>query len=145
MRGRPPIPAYLHLIRGNPSKRRIRQEPQPALGENVPEPPAYLSDYARAEWVRLAPELHRLRLLTVADLSTFAVYCASYAKWRMAEEALAAGADPAAAKVLAQVASAACRDMVAVAAHFGLSPVARARVAAGVGPKPPGKFDDLIG
>jgi hypothetical protein len=36
--------------------------------------------------------------------------------------------------------------MVSFAAHFGLTPVARARISAGVGfEPPPGKFDGLIG
>jgi P27 family predicted phage terminase small subunit len=131
MRGRPPTPAHLKLIRGNPGKRRIRPEPQPTRSDNVPEPPTYLTAYGRAEWVRLASELHHLHLLAPIDAACFAVYCEAYALWRRAEEAHARADDPAAAKLLEQVARAACKDMVSYAAQFGLTPVSRARLGIG--------------
>ena len=44
------------------------------------------------------------------------------------------------------VAADAAQDMLAYAAHFGLTPVARTRLAAGgYGPSLPRKFDGLIG
>jgi phage terminase small subunit len=36
-----------------------------------------------------APELHRLGLLTVVDVVSFAAYCYAYGQWRLAAEALA--------------------------------------------------------
>jgi hypothetical protein len=47
---------------------------------------------------------------------------------------------------LVQIAADAAQDMLAYAGHFGLTPVARTRLAAGgFGPSSPGKFDGLIG
>lgn len=44
----------------------------------VPNPPAWLSRDARAEWRRVAPILiHERRTLTLADLSMLANYCAA--------------------------------------------------------------------
>lgn len=51
------------------------KEPQPAIGKKVPDCPAYLKGVARVEWKRIAPELHRMGLLTVIDHSELESYC----------------------------------------------------------------------
>jgi P27 family predicted phage terminase small subunit len=93
MPGPPPTPTHLKLIRGNPGKRPIRPEPEPQVPAEVPEPPRFLSGYAADEWWRVAPELHRLGLLSVLDVGPFAAYCVAYHRWRTAEEALASMAE----------------------------------------------------
>jgi P27 family predicted phage terminase small subunit len=90
MRGPPPTPTHLKLIRGNPGKRPIRPEPEPEIPPEVLEAPPYLVSYAADEWHRLAGELHRLKLLTVVDVHLFACYCEAYRAWRTAGEALSA-------------------------------------------------------
>jgi P27 family predicted phage terminase small subunit len=148
----------LKLLRGNPGQRRIRPEPMPAVPATVPEPPAFIVGDAAEEWWRLAPELHRLGLLTTVDLMPFAAYCWAYSCWR---EAMLAIADMAAAEPetkgltitrdrgqriqnpLVGVARRAAADMLDYAMPFGLTPVARTRIAAGVC-QPPGKFAGMI-
>jgi phage terminase small subunit len=95
--GPPPIPFPLKRLRGNPGHQRLGREPQPSIAPNVPEPPPVITGYAADECWRIAEELHRLGLLTVIDTMPLAVYCASYARWRIAEETLAriAANDPA--------------------------------------------------
>ena len=88
-RGPKPAPTHLKRLRGNPGKRALPQDaphPAPAL----PAPPAHLGLVARAEWDRLAPELHRVGLLTMADRTTLAGYCALYQRWQEAEEGITA-------------------------------------------------------
>jgi P27 family predicted phage terminase small subunit len=162
MPGPPPTPNVLKLLRGNPGKRRIADEPKPQIPETVPEPPPFLIGYAADEWYRVAPELHRLRLLTIADVMPFAAYCQAYMYWRTAAEALARMAEKdqvtlglliksqggdAIQNPLLGVARRAAADMVRYGGEFGLSPVARARISAGVSYEPPpgGKFDGLLG
>jgi P27 family predicted phage terminase small subunit len=117
--------------------------------------------YAADVWWRVAPELHRLGLLTVVDVAPLAAYCVSYAHWRLAEETLGkmAERDPINSALLVKsgdgnlrrnpmvkIANDAARDMLTFASEFGLTPVARSRLAAGVGGQPgPSKFDGLIG
>lgn len=49
--------------------------------------PDYLSSDAKAEWERLAPELIRLGMFTVADRAMFATYCQSYSDyWKLTAE-----------------------------------------------------------
>jgi P27 family predicted phage terminase small subunit len=149
-------------LRGNPGKRRIDDEPEPQIAESVPESPPFLIGYAADEWYRVAPELHRLRLLTIVDVQTLAAYCQAYLFWRTAAEALARMAEKDAAtsgfliksqsgdaiqNPLLGVARRAAADMVRFAGEFGLSPAARARISAGVNYEPPpgGKFDGLLG
>lgn len=146
-RGVKPQPAHLKVLRGNPGKRPIpTNEPQPTRGE-LPAPPDFLAPLAREEWLRVTPELYRLGLLTVVDINPLAAYCQAYSRWVTAERALAKMAEkspigaglvminPADKKLiqnpLVNIAAHAARDMVRYASEFGLTPVARARLAAG--------------
>jgi P27 family predicted phage terminase small subunit len=154
------IPTHLKLLRGNPGKRPIPPEPEPQVSTDVPEPPSFLTGYAADEWWRIGPELHRLGLLTVLDVAGFAAYCQNYARWRTAEETLAVmtAHDPvthgllikrtdgnAERNPLAVIAAKAAASMIYYAGHFGMTPVARARIAAGVAWREDGgKFDGLI-
>lgn len=133
-----PIPTHLKLLRGNPGRRPLnRNEPQPAIPAEVPEPPPFLSDYAQAHWREKAPELHRLGLLTVLDLPAFGTYCAAYGHWQAAEEALVRGDGLTAVgstgnrivSPLWRVASEAARNVVRFGSEFGLTPSSRTKVA----------------
>jgi len=91
MPGPPPEHPHLRLLKGNPGKRRARLPPEPARTEQCPEP--HLTGHARGAWLHLAPELHRLNLLTVLDVGPFSAYCWAYAHWQQAEEALQRSGD----------------------------------------------------
>jgi len=156
----PPVPLRLKLLRGNAGKRRLnRGEPQPTIPPGPPEPPDFLMSAAKDEWHEVAGELHALGLLTVLDRNVLAAYCQSFARWKQAETLLAelAERDPETGALtirsaagnrmfnpLLQVARGAASDMLKFAAEFGLSPVARTRVAGGIS-TPGGKFDGLLG
>src|SRR5215467_676949 len=84
-----PVPVELARLRGNPGHRPLRQGPSPSRPSEIPGPPAYLYDeFARQEWTRLAGELYDLGLLTTLDISSFAIYCTSFGRWRRAEQIL---------------------------------------------------------
>jgi P27 family predicted phage terminase small subunit len=134
-----PTPFTLRVLRGNPSKRPLRPEVTPARGDVCPEPPAFLRGYASDEWHRTAPELHPLGLLTVLDVMPFAIYCVAYSRFRTAAEKIAADdARIESGLVLKagersawlQIEANAAREMLRVASQFGLTPVARSRLAA---------------
>lgn len=77
--GRPRKPTALKKLAGTHRKDRApKHEPKPRGGVR---PPKGLSVAATAEWNRLAPELERLGLLTVADRAMFAIYCDAVARW----------------------------------------------------------------
>jgi P27 family predicted phage terminase small subunit len=158
--GPPPIPLVLHRLRGNPSKKKLPPGPEPALLPKCPEPPPFLSVHAVDEWWRVAPELWALGLLTVLDTACLAAYCQAYSHWRTAEEALARVAERdeamrgllikttdgnARRNPLVKVAADFAADMVRFANEFGLTAVARSRLAAGVNRQPgPSKFHGLL-
>ena len=81
-----PKPASLKLLEGNPGKRTVHDVPKPR--PTRPTCPSWLSQQAKAEWRRLAPELERLGLLTQLDRAAFAAYCQSYAHWRECQAVL---------------------------------------------------------
>jgi P27 family predicted phage terminase small subunit len=112
-----------------------------------------MPEYARQEWARTAPELHACGLLTAVDHAVMAAYACAYARWRLAEEVLAAQAqgDPDSAALtvrdargtlrqnpLVRVARAAADQMISFAGQLGATPIARTRLAAGVLGSPPG-------
>lgn len=158
-RGRKPKPAYLRLLEGNARSKPIPVEVQPSLG-TLPDPPDFLNEIAKAEWRRVAQEIYNLRLLTLADWHPFAAYCQHFARWVEAETTLAAMAarDPVTHGLLIKTSTGsfqenpmvgtarrASREMVRYANEFGLTPVARARLAAWPAEAPKSKFDGLIG
>lgn len=161
MPGPPPQPAHLKLIRGNPGRRPIRSEPEPQVPQRLPEPPAFLSEDAKGEWRRIIEEMVRLKLVTSVDTMLFACYCQSFSDWKSAVETfnrtaerdpvmrglLIRDRDGARPNPLLRVVRAAADTMLRCAAEFGLTPVARARIAsAGFEPPgPPSKFDGLLG
>ena len=141
----------LKILRGDPGHHPILPEPEPRITAEVPPPPEYLDTYAKDEWLRLAPELHVIGLLTVADLHLFAIYCEAYGVWRMAMKKFAdegsilvveterGGLMQNPALMANKVAA---RDMLAAAVQFGLTPAARRKLSAPGGPKA-GKFNGL--
>ena len=161
-RGRRPVPTHLKVLRGNPGRRALPEsEPEPMTSAQIPEAPPFLQGYACDEWYRIAEELHRLNLLTVVDINPLAAYCDAYARWRTAVEALAemAKRDPVLSGLMIETrngtpiqnpivvtAANAANDMVRYAAEFGLTPSARARIAAGPfgGPGGQSKFSGLL-
>lgn len=139
-----------------------RNEIEPSRASDTPEPPAYLKGYAVDEWRAVARELHRCGVLTVIDTAVLAAYCQAYGRWRLAEEALQRMTDgdklmngfiirrrngEAGSNPLVRAAQRAATEMLRFASEFGMTPVARARIAAGVlgeNPLPKSKFGDLL-
>lgn len=139
------VPLELKRLRGNPGKRRLGSAPQPAVAAEPPAPPEFLSADAQAHWRRLAPEVHRLGLLTVLDHDAFGAFCSFRAHWIEAERALAAkgllakgSTGNVVASPLFKVAVQSAREMIRIGNEFGLTPCGRARIAAGgyQGPQP---------
>jgi P27 family predicted phage terminase small subunit len=165
MGGRP-IPTKLKLLRGNrghdtKQKLGLGYEIEPELVAVIPEPPMFLDAYAVDEWHRVAHELYHLQLLAGVDVQSLAAYCQCYARWRVAEEVLAdmARRDPLTHGLLVKggdaqpvqnplirIADRAMQQMVRYAAEFGLTPSARARIAASaaLADQPGSKFAGLL-
>ena len=130
-------PTALRKLEGNPSKRPFNErEPMPM--PSMPECPEWLLPDALKEWFRVAPELHRLGLLTGIGRTALAAYCQSYAKWKQAEEFIIKNGlvypirnEDGGVKCLQQfpqvgVANQCLRQILAFCARFGLDPSSRA-------------------
>ncbi len=149
--GPQPAASGLKRLKRNPGRRPISDdEPKPLVLSDVPEPPDWLKIYAKIEWRVLAPELHRLGLLTVVDQTAFAAYCQSYARWRSAEELMGesgntviegTGVERRAPQAI--IAQAALADMNRFGSQFGLSPSARTSIHAAPTAKVENKFKKL--
>ena len=150
-RGPKPEPSTLKLLKGNPGRRPISEdEPKPLVPPGVSEPPDWLEAYAQLEWGVVAPELHRLGLLTAVDLTAFAAYCQSYARWRAAEEWMSEHGNTVVELTgtvrrapEAMISQAALVDMSRFGSAFGLSPSARTSIQAVPTAKADNKFTKL--
>jgi|SoimicMinimDraft_4_1059732.scaffolds.fasta_scaffold36762_1 P27 family predicted phage terminase small subunit len=149
------VPDKIHQLRGNPSKKKIRPEIKWRKGGQIPAPPRILGKgLAREEWLRISDELHRLGLLTGADLYSFAAYCLAYEQWCHAVEdsrdangrtittAETTNGTPMMNPALNAVRKASF-DMVRYACEFGLTPASRSRIAINA-EKSGDEFDGLL-
>lgn len=89
-RGRNPLPANVHQLRGNPSKKPLAA----LLGEfkpevEIPNFPSWIWPEAKKEWKRISVELLRYGLVTKLDRAALVLYCQAWAKMVWAECMLA--------------------------------------------------------
>lgn len=143
MKGRRPKPTRLKVIQGNPGKRPLDpSEPEPEVPKDVPQAPAHLSDDAAEEWEYLAPILHKLRLLTVADLLALERLVECYAEVRKLQQVIDTAGHTFEAVGMAgdviirqrpevRMLSDADKRLKAYLIEFGLTPAARSKVSAG--------------
>jgi len=143
--GRKPLPANVHLLNGNPSKKSAADLTGPGGGAQVevkiPPCPQFLTKDARAEWKRIAKDLQTLGLVSELDRAELAVYCQAWADWKKARETIAAMEDkgfvettPSGYKQMSawmQLANRAEERMRKAGSAFGLNPSARASLGPG--------------
>ena len=135
-RGPASKPTNLKVLQGNPGRRPINEkEPKFPIADEVPSPPSYLSTYAKKEWKRIAPLLHRNRLLTEADISILAGYCQAYNRWIEAEKLIRTygyTSETDKGNIIQRpevgIANKALDEMLKYAKEFGLTPSSRANL-----------------
>ncbi len=140
MKGRKPLPTNLHVLHGNPSKKKNLGENEPKPPPIAPKCPQWLHADAKKEWKRIAPQLEKLGLLTQIDMAALAGYCESWAQYKKSVEFIHKHGDvypikddEGRVKYLQQVpqvsiANKALQQVKAFCAEFGLTPSARARI-----------------
>lgn len=135
-RGRKPKPTALKVLEGNPGNRPLnKSEPRPyAVVSGCPD---WLEDEAKAEWTRLSKILEDMGVLTEVDITAFAGYCQSYARWKEAEIYLSKNGSVFETPngYLQQVpqvsiAQTNLKIMLKFCEQFGLTPSARSRIVA---------------
>lgn len=88
--GRKALPANVHMLRGNPSKKPIADLTDGLQPEvEIPGCPRHLLPEAKKEWRRITPELERYGLISKLDRSALSLYCQAWARYVWAEEQLA--------------------------------------------------------
>lgn len=147
--GRRALPANVHMLRGNPSKKsraELNGTAGAAFQAKVPPCPEFLTDDAKAEWARITRDLKKLGMVAAVDRAELAIYCQAWGDWKMARERLAAQyaerqdkgyveSSPSGYKqigVWLQLANRAEERMRTAGASFGFSPSSRSRLGATV-------------
>lgn len=81
-RGPKALPANVHLLRGNPSKKSfssLMEELRPEV--DMPSAPAWIWPEAKAEWRRLKPELLANGLVSRQDRAALVLHCQAWAEY----------------------------------------------------------------
>ena len=138
-RGPKPLPANVHLINGNPSKKKFAVLADGSrVPVEIPKPPAHLDAGAKREWRLISVELEKLGLIAAVDRAALGVYCVAFSSWEKAEKKLKDLGDdgliestPSGYKQISvwlQISNRAVEQMKSFLAEFGMSPSARMRV-----------------
>jgi P27 family predicted phage terminase small subunit len=136
MKGRKPEPTKLRVLRGSPGHHPFNtQEPTPTALPN-PTAPEWLDGEAKAEWVRLAPILGRLGLITETDTNALAAYCEAWATWKTATQQIrkygmvlkSKDSDIPKVSPFVKIAHNALLQMRALLLEFGMTPSSRVRM-----------------
>jgi len=89
-RGPKPMPANVHLLRGNASKKPIGALLDEFCPEvEIPDYPVWIWPEAKKEWKRIAGELEKYGLVSRLDRAALVLYCNAWAKMVWAERQLA--------------------------------------------------------
>lgn len=110
------------------AKPQIREEPSANLPK-VTDAPEWLADEARAEWLRVMPDLIQRRILTDADLGNLENYCICIGRVRQMEAAIQTENDAEMMLKLIRVQDKAMASARQLGAELGLTPVSRSRPA----------------
>lgn len=90
-RGPKPLPANVHLLHGNPSKKTafdLHVEFQPEV--ELPDCPPWLWPEAKKEWKRLGPVLVENGLISKVDRAAFTLYCQTWSMYVWATKRMTA-------------------------------------------------------
>ncbi len=93
------------------------------------EAPDWLAEEARAEWLRVMPDLIQRRILTDADLGNLENYCICIGRVRQMEAAIQTENDAEMMLKLIRVQDKAMASARQLGAELGLTPVSRSRPA----------------
>jgi P27 family predicted phage terminase small subunit len=88
-RGPQPLPANVHILRGNPSKLPVASlfdEFRPEV--EIPDSPSWMWPEAKKEWKRVTAELQRYGLISKLDRAALVLYVQAWAKMVWAEKML---------------------------------------------------------
>lgn len=138
--GRKPVPATVHMIRGNPSKKSAAELAAGKAAATKPEGdapscPDWLTKDAKAEWRRIVGALVILGLITKIDRAALVAYCVAWGDFKLLREKIDGLGDlgfvestPSGYKQISawmQAANRAEDRMLKAGALFGLNPSAR--------------------
>lgn len=145
--GRKAKPVKLHVVNGNKAKlskaeleARAAKEARLKVGTDAVRPPGWLSKEGKKEFRRLAKELKAVDLISNLDVDMLAAYCDAYAKYQECTEIIAtdglqvpytnkAGETNLIPHQLLTKKKQLFDQMKYIAAEFGLTPSARAKLA----------------
>jgi phage terminase small subunit len=155
--GRRPKPTALHVLNGNPSRKKLNEnEVRPPAGD--PQKPAGMSQAGSVMWDELAPVCVAMGTLTTADVVPFATMCELQATMRAVSASKdgrelfhlqADEDDPARLAIVVDSALKLERETATALrpyyALFGLEPISRAKINVPKEKPPASKWAGIVG
>lgn len=144
-RGPKTLPANVHMLRGNPSKKPLASLLDDVVRPDVevPKCPEWLSVDAKAEWRRITKLLVPLGLISQIDRATLTAYCTAWGDLAWAERQIAQASEEDGGGRISKIAAGtpklsavmnlkyqSMEKLVRFGTEFGMSPAARSRVTA---------------
>lgn len=134
--GRQVKPTALKLLQG--TARADRCSPyEPTAEVSIPDMPPILAGDAAIEWERVTKQLQSMGMVTQVDMALLAVYCQAWGDFCEAVRVINRDGYTIKSKrgggrrnPMLTVKQQACEILIQTAAHFGLSPAARAKMMA---------------
>ena len=129
MAGRKPKPTKLHILNGNPSRKKLdTNEPTPDIV--IPNCPNHLSELGKLEWYRITKEFKKLGLISEIDMAGVASYCQLYGRWVELENAINEEDNIIAGRINPKIVESrlTLQQLRSYLTEFGMTPSARARL-----------------
>lgn len=142
-KGRKKTPTKIKDMQGTSVPSRILEnEMEASLINKLPEPPEWLSNTGKKEWIKVTNQLFNLQMLADVDLTLIEAYCNEISIYIEAEKELRKGSRidefkssegnilRRQANPLVKMKNDSLANSLKLAAQFGLTPVARASISA---------------
>ena len=153
MRGRKAVPAQMKLVKGNPGRRPINNEPPfDAVEEaKVPDAPDWLHPEQQEFWGQLAPLFAKANVLRETDLHMLSAMCIVLGEMKFANEQLKVSRlvrtpnGHVQTSPFVSMLNQAIKRFQSLASEFGMTPAARTRILVRAGVKPEDELADYLG
>ena len=132
MPGRPRKPAKLHILEGTYKAERHKEWVKEIETGAIGDPPEWMDEIAKSEWIRLTTNAVYGKLLQASDVAEFIQYCVLFSRMILD------------AQGVAPMSASERNTFHSLCMQLGMTPAARSKVMLGGESKKKNKFDAVV-
>jgi P27 family predicted phage terminase small subunit len=143
MRGRPSQPTALKILKGEQKSRINKDEPKPAIVEDIVFPSIYMDEDELNEFLRVSDRLRKQRILTENDIDMLSIYIRELNRYRDCQREITKNGstlinDKGVEYINpnTELANRHLKNILQISSHFGFSPSTRTKLIVGAQEKP---------